>query len=211
MKFVPFLLIATYLAAGFAGCQPSLTEEQIREIVRSEVTNLASEIKQGPPGSVGLPGPQGQVGGLGPQGPIGGTGPVGPDGPAGPQGQARAPGPPGPRGETGPVGSRGVTGPAGPVGEPGLQGPTGPRGPIGPIGVSQLNANNERRLTSLESSLANIDRNFVKKSSISLSYFLDLSALQQCLNGLTNAVESHDHGRFSIFSLDRCPNVTSFY
>ena len=103
---------ALAVVAVLTACDAGLTEDEIRAIVRSELSTVA----QGPPG------PQGPRGERGVQGETGSLGPAGLQGETGPTGEL---GPIGPRGPQGGGGLRGATGPQGPQGASGPQGPEG--------------------------------------------------------------------------------------
>ena len=126
---------------------------------------------QGPQGPQGLPGTDGAQGIQGPQGLPGGDGAQGPQGPQGLPGADGAQGPQGPQGLTGEDGPQGpagadgdqglqgaqglpgTDGPQGPAGADGAQGPQGPQGPEGP--TADLTTV-ESRLTTLESTVADL-------------------------------------------------------
>ena len=121
-------LMLTAVMFAVAGCSQPLSEEEIRQIVQSEVAKL--ELPEGERGPQGEAGPQGE------RGPQGKAGPQGEQGERGLQGERGPPGEVGPPGERGPQGEAGPQGEQGPQGEPGLQGERGPRGEAGPQGES---------------------------------------------------------------------------
>ena len=133
-------------------CSSGLTQEQVRDIARTEAEGvLADASKQpsppgpaGPPGPTVSPGPRGEPGAQGPKGDVGPpgsqgergiAGPMGPPGAQGPKGDVGPPGSQGERGIVGPMGPPGVQGPKGDVGPPGSQGERGIAGPMGPPGA----------------------------------------------------------------------------
>lgn len=122
---------------------PTLTEEEVIEIVSDYIAEHRSELKgdKGDKGDTGATGPQGPAGPTGPQGatgPQGETGPQGPQGATGAKGDTGATGAKGDKGDKGDTGETGPIGPQGPQGETGATGPTGPQGPQGATGESGL-------------------------------------------------------------------------
>ena len=207
MTLVAKLLVACYLMTALIACQQSLTEDQVRQIVQSEVAAAIGGIDQGPPGPEGKPGPSGPAGPVGPSGPPGETGPAGPMGP---------------EGSVGPAGSRGEGGPSGPRGE------RGPVGPPGSQGTTELSPVDQRRIQSLEGRIRTLSNNIdtvgkdmvtlendvVKRSRLSgFDTHIDLRRLERCLGGLENAIDDFESAiRFSrtyvSVSIISCNGVT---
>ena len=141
-------LACSVMAIALA-CSSGLTQEQVRDIARTETEGVLADASKpaGPAGPIGPPGLQGERGPAGPIGLVGPpglqderglAGPMGPPGPQGPKGDVGPPGATGAQGTPGARGLQGAQGPNGDVGPPGLQGErglTGPTGPPGPQGT----------------------------------------------------------------------------
>ena len=103
---IVFVLLAGIIAV--IGCSPSPSEEEIRQIVQSEVAKLElPEGERGPLGEAGAQGERGERGPLGEAGAQGERGERGLRGEAGAQGERGERGEQGPQGEAGPQGERG--------------------------------------------------------------------------------------------------------
>jgi hypothetical protein len=159
MRGVVAVLLAFIVAVVVAACSPlGPTEEQnVREIVRQEMTVAIADLQQSPQGELAsipteeyllglinevivdrleeLRGPQGAEGPLGPQGVLGNQGPSGEQGLSGE---------PGPKGEQGPPGERGLQGVQGLQGAPGTTDPSS-------------NATFEARISSLEAKIVTLE------------------------------------------------------
>ena len=129
------VLACSVMAIALA-CSSGLTQEQVRDIARTEAEGvLADASKQpGPPGPAGPPGPMRPPGLQGERGLTGPPGPQGPKGDVGPPGATGAQGALGAKGPQGAQGSKGDVGPPGLQGERGLTGPPGPQGSKGDVG-----------------------------------------------------------------------------
>ena len=190
MRTGVLMSILVVLAMGLGACSSGPSEEEIRAIVRAEVSAAIGNLEQGPQGErgpAGSAGPRGEQGPVGPRGPSGGKGPQGNAGPEGPQGTQGVPGcvgEQGSQGQDGPAGQRGPAGEPGLQGEPGRRGPVGPRGAQGPPGT--LSAQDERRVAALEDAADD----FVKKSALDFGFYdsLNLNGLSRCLDDLEDAV-----------------------
>ncbi len=119
---IVFVLLAGIIAV--IGCSPSPSEEEIRQIVQSEVAKL--ELPEGERGSQGEAGAQGEHGA---RGPLGEAGAQGARGERGLQGEAGARGERGLQSEAGAQGERGEQGPQGEAGPQGERGPQGEAAP----------------------------------------------------------------------------------
>ena len=112
------------------------------------------------------------------------------------------------------MGTQGFSGPEGPAGPQGteggrgLRGPAGEQGPVGPqggAGIAVLSATDEARLGGLESELASLGDDFVKKSFLDVGIYesLNLWQLEDCLDDLEDAVRKiateilHGYGLYS--------------
>ena len=93
----PFIFVVVVGLAVIA-CTPELSQDDVREIVQTEVSQV--ELPEGARGPEGVAGPQGRQGEPGAPGPAG---------PKGRQGEPGAPGPPGLQGPPGPAGATGAT------------------------------------------------------------------------------------------------------
>ena len=135
---IRFCIVFVLIAGIFAvvGCSQPPSEEEIRQIVQSEIAKLQlPEGERGPQGGAGSQGERGTQGEAGAQGERGTQGEAGSQGERGPQAEA---GPQGERGERGPqaeAGSKGERGSQGPEAEAGPQGERGERGPQGEAGA----------------------------------------------------------------------------
>ena len=122
------VLACSVMAIALA-CSSGLTQEQVRDIARTEAEGvLADASKQpGPPGPAGPPGPMR---------------------PPGLQGERGLTGPPGPQGPKGDVDPPGATGAQGALGAKGPQGAQGSKGDVGPLvcrGKEGLRVHQDRR------------------------------------------------------------------
>ena len=124
MRFL-MLIPVILLALSLFGCSQAdtLTEEDVRNIIRE---NPGLQGPPGPQGEPGIAGPQGEQGIPGPRAPSGAQGIPGPQGPQGIQGEQGIPGLTGSMGPQGEQGIPGETGPMGPQGVQGMRGMTGP-------------------------------------------------------------------------------------
>jgi len=102
-------------------------------------------------------------------------------------------GPPGPPGPQGPPGPKGDPGPPGPPGERGPAGPAGPQGPIGPPGPPGTITNANR---------------FIERDTISVRSRMNLDNLENCIDGLVNAINSIEQ---SLDSLARAARMGGFW
>lgn len=165
MRGVVAVLLTFIVAVVVAACSPlGPTEEQnVREIVRQEMTVVIADLQQSPQGELTSTPTEEYLLGLinevivdrleelrGPQGVEGPQGPQGVLGSQGPRGEQGLPGEPGPNGEQGLPGERGLQGVQGPQGEQGLQGVPGTTD-------SSSNATFEARISSLEAKIVTLE------------------------------------------------------